>query len=174
MITSIIDFINYIGVKNMQDNLAIAHSFGCLHRNAKAYIVDACRAWNLTYSEYVLLLRLYEEEGRSQEELAAELDLDKAAITRSIQLLEQKNFLRRETDAKDKRRKHLFVTEYARTQQNELQDILGTWVEYLSEGISKSERDIVVQALTKLAVRSGEADFIGNVRKRIRHEVKRS
>jgi DNA-binding MarR family transcriptional regulator len=156
----------------MQDNLAIAHSFGRLHRNAKAYIVDACRAWNLTYSEYVLLLRLYEEEGRSQEELAAELDLDKAAITRSIQLLEQKNFLRRETDTADRRKKLLFVTPYARTQQTVLQDVLGKWIESLSQDLTKEETETVVTVLTKLAIRSGEADFIGSVRKRMKQEAK--
>lgn len=156
----------------MQDNLAIAHSFGRLHRNAKAYIVDACRAWNLTYSEYVLLLRLYEEEGRSQEELAAELDLDKAAITRSIQLLEQKNFLLRKTDMADRRKKLLFVTDYARTQQDVLQAVLGKWIESLSQAVTKEEVETVTKVLTKLAVRSGEPDFIGSVRKRMKQEAK--
>lgn len=156
----------------MQDNLAIAHSFGRLHRNAKAYIVDACRAWNLTYSEYVLLLRLYEEEGRSQEALAAELDLDKAAITRSIQLLEQKNFLLRKTDTADRRKKLLFVTDYARTQQDVLQAVLGKWIESLSQAVTKEEVETVTKVLTKLAVRSGEPDFIGSVRKRMKQEAK--
>lgn len=154
----------------MQDNLSIAHCFARLHRNAKAYIVDSCRAWNLTYSEYVLLLRLFEEEGCSQEDLAMELDLDKAAITRSIQLLEQKNFLYRKTDTTDRRKKKLFVTPYGRSQQQILQKILESWVEYLAEGISPKEFDVVVRAFAKLSVRSGAADF-NKVRKGIQQEA---
>lgn len=52
----------------------------------------------------MLLIRIYDAEGLSQEELAGVLYLDKAVVTRSLTLLEQKGLIRR--DARMRSRSH--------------------------------------------------------------------
>ena len=70
------------------DYLAVAHSFGLLHRRSQAVVWEKCQEIGLSYSGYGLLLTLFEHEGSSQEELAARLFMDKTVVTREIQSLD--------------------------------------------------------------------------------------
>ena len=65
------------------DYVSIGRCFTILHRRSQAFVTAACARLHLTYSEYVLMIRLYDAEGASQEELASMLYLDKAVVTRS-------------------------------------------------------------------------------------------
>ena len=82
------------------DYLDIAHCFGVIRRRSQAFVVEACEKLHLTYSEYALLLKLYDAEGCSQDDMAGMLYLDKAVVTRVIKTLEGKGFIYREQDDK--------------------------------------------------------------------------
>ena len=68
------------------DYLAVAHSFGLLHRRSQAVVWEKCQEIGLSYSGYGLLLTLFEHEGSSQEELAARLFMDKTVVTERSRL----------------------------------------------------------------------------------------
>ena len=60
------------------DNLQVARCFSILDGRSRSYVLEACRPLQLTYSEYVLLLRLFDCEGASQEDLSRALQTDKS------------------------------------------------------------------------------------------------
>ena len=141
------------------DHLAVAQSFGLLHRRSQTMISEKCQGIGVSYSGYGLLLTLFAHEGSSQEELSARLFMDKAVVTREIQALEAQGFVTRYRDAQDKRRKRLYLTPLARAHQAFLEGLLHRWLEYLCVGTTEEERETVQRLFPRLAFRAMAADF---------------
>ena len=59
----------------------------------------------LTSSDVLYLALLYEQDGRTQDEMAEAYTVDRAATTRSLQGLEKKGLVRREVDTFDRRQR---------------------------------------------------------------------
>ena len=91
--------------------------FGILNRRSQAYIVKACEPLDITFSEYVLILNLYDHEGVSQEDMAGLMFVDKAVVARTIKSLEAKGYVRRVQGEQDKRIKRLYTTEKGNEQE---------------------------------------------------------
>ncbi|MGM0545211.1 MAG: MarR family transcriptional regulator [Bacteroidota bacterium] len=70
----------------------------------------AAKGVNLTIEQYFILNILDNEDGLILQDLAEIVDRDKSAVLRHIDSLEEKHFVTRVTDRKDKRRKLLLVT----------------------------------------------------------------
>ena len=141
------------------DYVNIGRWFTILNRRSQLFVTQCCKDLNITYSEYVLLIRIYDAEGLSQEELASVLFLDKAVVTRSLTLLEQKGLIRREVDARDRRIRRVYLTEYARTQEAFFQGIIRAWVQYLAAGINAEEVGATIQGFHDAAMRACEVDL---------------
>lgn len=141
------------------DYVNIGRWFTILNRRSQLFVTQCCKDLNITYSEYVLLIRIYDAEGLSQEELASVLFLDKAVVTRSLTLLEQKGLVRREQDTHDRRVKRIFLTEYAKTQKEFFQGIIKAWVKYLAAGMDAAEVGTTIQGFHDAANRACNADI---------------
>ena len=87
------------------------------------------------------------------------LFLDKAVVTRSLTLLEQKGLVRREQDTHDRRVKRIFLTEYAKTQKEFFQGIIKSWVKYLAAGMDAAEVGTTIQGFHDAATRACNADI---------------
>jgi DNA-binding MarR family transcriptional regulator len=61
-----------------------------LYRQFQIYINNALKDLDITSSEYIFLIKLYENEELSQEELSSIYYVDKAATARSLKRLEKK------------------------------------------------------------------------------------
>ncbi|MGP1406921.1 MarR family winged helix-turn-helix transcriptional regulator [Selenomonas sp.] len=141
------------------ENLQVARCFSVLDGRSRSYVLEACRPLKITYSEYVVLLRLFDCEGVSQEDLSRVLHTDKSAVARTLKLLEQKGFICREKDAEDRRIKRIRLTEYGRMQHTFLMSVMNCWVNYLIDTLSPQDVDSVARNFQVLAQRSSEADF---------------
>ena len=51
----------------MDEYINIGRWFSVLHRRSQIFVVEACEKLHLTYSEYVMLLRIYDHEGARQD-----------------------------------------------------------------------------------------------------------
>jgi DNA-binding MarR family transcriptional regulator len=73
-------------------------SLGYLTGSVSQVMADRLRrdflaqGFDLTHSQYVLLLDLFEEDGLTQQKLAAQVFKDKAAVKRSVDALVEKGF----------------------------------------------------------------------------------
>lgn len=150
------------------ENLQVARCFSVLDGRSRSYVLEACRPLKITYSEYVVLLRLFDCEGVSQEDLSRVLHTDKSAVARTLKLLEQKGFICREKDAEDRRIKRIRLTEYGRMQHTFLMSVMNGWVNYLIDTLSPQDVDSVARNFQVLAQRSSEADFQEIIGKTIR------
>ena len=140
--------------KRVMEDCKISRYFSILHRRSQQFIAAACAPLSLSYPECILLFAVFEEQGKSQDELADILFLDKAVITRTITLLEHKNFLYREQDSKDRRIKRIFLTDEARRHEDFITDIFSKWTSYLFAGFNEKDLRSIEFAISTLADRA--------------------
>ncbi len=66
---------------------------------------------DLTYTQYILMMVLWEHQSRSVKELGEALYLDSGTLTPVLKKLEQKGYVRRERSARDERSLIVTVTQ---------------------------------------------------------------
>ena len=137
----------------------IGRSFSILHRRSQLFVTAACERLCLSYLEYVALLRILSSEGLSQEDLAAALCLDKAVVTRTIALLEEKNLAYREKDVRDRRMKRIYPTEQAKAEQGFLEEILASWMNYLRQDMDPQMTETAARGILLAAERASKANI---------------
>ena len=151
------------------DYLSASLSFGIVRRRIQALVVEASMDLGLTYAEFSMLLILFDREGCSQDDMTAYLHVDKAAITRVIKKLEERGYIYRQQDTTDRRLKRLYLTDEGRKIEKRIKDIVRRILDYLSEGYSQNETDLIIKCLHDMAQRLGKADaqeVFGERRKR--------
>lgn len=89
----------------------------------------------LTSSDVLYLALLYEQDGRTQDEMAEAYTVDRAATTRSLQGLEKKGLVRREVDTFDRRIRRVYLTEKAMQYRTAIRRM----ADALFEGMSEEE-----------------------------------
>ena len=144
----------------MDDYVNVGRWFSILHRRSQLFVVEACQKLDLTFSEYIMLIRIYDHEGAKQDDLAAMLYLDKAVVTRTINLLVNKGFIYREADSSDRRIRHIYLTDYGRQQHDFLRNVIQGWVDYLVKDMDKAEVKELFEGFHKLVEKACDADLV--------------
>ena len=139
--------------------LHAGHDFGIINMRSQAYITEACQPWDLSYSEYVTLMNLYDLDGCSQSDLCKEMKADKALVARSLKALEEKGYVCRRQKDGDRRFKFIYLTPKARGIQGELESLLETWITYLVAELDEAKREEMLAMLHAIAERADEADL---------------
>lgn len=91
----------------------------------------------LSPEQWLILNRLYDKDGLSQNQLTDSLFKDKSNITRIIDSMEKNNWVRREKNAEDKRSYLIYLTDKAKQEKGALWDF------------ALKERELVYKGLTK-------------------------
>lgn len=111
---------------------------------------------DLQSSHYAFVLAICREPGRSQEELARELCVNKSTAARNVNYLEEKGYVSRLPLPQDKRQFSVFPTERARQVLPEIKAASAEWMTRLSEGIAQEELDIFVSVLQRMQEKARE------------------
>ncbi|MEM7028030.1 MAG: MarR family winged helix-turn-helix transcriptional regulator [Chloroflexota bacterium] len=103
--------------------------------------------YDITPEEWVILNRLWQKEGRSQNELAETTIKDKTTVTRFLNRMEKKGLVVRQNSSEDARVKHVYLTAYGK----ELETVLIPIAEaLLSAGVANIDKGDVDKAFTVL------------------------
>ncbi|SMC23357.1 DNA-binding transcriptional regulator, MarR family [Clostridium acidisoli DSM 12555] len=132
---------------------------GVLNRQSQAYISNALKNINISYSECVFLSNLYNNEGINQEELSSILFIDKTLTAKSIKSLEEKGFLIRERCEIDKRSKRLYLTDKGRGCKEEIFSRLEKWINFITDGMDIKTKNVVFNGLRLMSERAASANF---------------
>jgi DNA-binding MarR family transcriptional regulator len=114
---------------------------------------------NISYSEHIILMNLYEKEGINQEELSSILLIDKALTARSVKSLEKKGFVIRKNIPEDRRFKKLFLTDKAKSQKDFFYSLVQRWENFTIEGLDPVIKDQIFTGFKAMAEKSATADF---------------
>lgn len=118
-----------------------------LGRKSQRYIGNALSKYNLTAAEQPFFMAMHLHEGVTQEELTALVCVDKAVTTRVVKSLEEKGFLIRIHDTRDRRQNRIYPTEAARQLVDTVQKELLHFNDLLTQGIDPHSLELLYQAL---------------------------
>lgn len=132
----------------------IKHNIGrlisILHRQAQIFHTQQLKDLNISSSEFPFLLYLNGNDGATQETLVNFYGMDKAAVARSIQSLEEKELVYRAKSSDDLRCNHIYLTHNARQLMPELRQRVDRWSDYLKEDMNISDVENVIEGLIKM------------------------
>ncbi len=121
-----------------------------ISRSQAVYRHNKISAPDLQSSHYAFALAICREPGRSQEELARELCVNKSTVARNLNFLEEKGYISRAPLPHDKRQFSVHPTEKMLCVLPEIKAASIEWMTLLSEGIPQSELDIFDSVLERM------------------------
>ena len=127
-----------------------------ISRSQAIYRHSRISAADLQTGHYAFALAICREPGRSQEELARELCINKSTVARNLNFLEEKGYISRAPLPSDRRQFAVTPTEKMLAVLPEIKQASGEWMVLLSEGIPQEELDIFNSVLERMQARARE------------------
>ena len=127
-----------------------------ISRSQAIYRQNKISAKDLHTSHYAFVLAICREPGRSQEELAKELCLNKSTVARTLNCLEEKGYILRNALPNDKRQFSVYPTEKMLAILPEVKKASVEWITLLSEGIPQEELEVFNSVLSRMQNRARE------------------
>ena len=128
------------------------------YRSFFSLVDSRLEGYEIDSDELHLLLALYREDGRQQKELGEDFDLDKATMARKLEDIEAKDYIRREEDPEDRRRKVIYLTGKGRSREPEFRELLESVEKEIRQKLSSEEIESLVQNLESLCKAFDEVD----------------
>lgn len=106
----------------------------------------------ITCKQFFLLacMNLYAMEAPTANELAKTMGCSRQNVKEILNSLEKKRLIRLEMDAKDKRKKRVYLTEQAQIMSAKYQQRETDFLQHLYEGVSDEEVDYAYSIISKL------------------------
>ena len=127
-----------------------------ISRSQAVYRHGKVSAADLQPGHYAFVLAICREPGRSQEEIARELCLNKSTVARNLNCLEEKGYISRTALPNDKRQFSVYPTEKMLDVLPEIRKASADWMTLLSEGIPDEELDVFNSVLERMQARARE------------------
>lgn len=104
----------------------------------------------LCSAHHSLVLAICREPGRSQDDLAKDICIDKSGVARALASLEAKGFVERKPDPNNKRKLLVFPTEKLLEIIPSVRSVTAEWNRIVSEGISEEEFAVFQSVLFRI------------------------
>jgi DNA-binding MarR family transcriptional regulator len=127
-----------------------------ISRSQAVYRQNIVSAKDLGAGHYAFALTICHSPGRSQEELARELCINKSTVARNLNRMEEKGYITRTPLPNDKRQFSVYPTEKMRAILPEIKRASEEWTLLLSEGIPEDELAIFQSVLTRMQEKARE------------------
>ncbi len=128
----------------------IAQDFGIIFRQLNIFLNRELEGTEISASETMYLGFLYQHDGVTQDDLVKAFSVDKAAVARTVQAMEEKGFIIRKSDSNDKRAKRVCLTDKALSCRQKLIQLQNKWHSITSAGISAEDSAIFEKVLDKI------------------------
>ena len=127
-----------------------------ISRSQSIYRHNKIKAEDLQSSHYAYVLAICRDQGRSQEEIAQDLCVNKSTVARNLNYLEEKGYILRKSLPSDKRQFSVYPTEKMLNVLPEIKAVSTEWMTLLSEGIPEGELDIFNSVLLRMQTKARE------------------
>ena len=127
-----------------------------ISRSQAVYRHNKISASDMNAGQYAFALAICREPGRSQEEIARELCLNKSTVARNLNCLEENGYITRTPLPNDKRQFSVYPTDKMLSVLPEIKQASLEWMALLSEGIPQEELDIFDSVLERMQARARE------------------
>ncbi|AFM41329.1 transcriptional regulator [Desulfosporosinus acidiphilus SJ4] len=134
----------------MKNEYLIGRYISTLYRYGQSYSTKRLETLNIG-SGYGLMMRLYRQDGQSQEELSNFLKIDKGTTAKTLKRLEDEGYLLRKIDEKDRRAYKVFLTPKGYSVIPEIQSVIMDWENLITSGFNDEEIRKVEAILRRMA-----------------------
>ena len=114
----------------------------------------------LTRAQWRVLARISRNEGCTQTELAAELEIEKPTLGRLIDRLQANDWVERRADENDARTKRVFLTSRAQPVLKKMYSLADDVLDAAFSGLTRDQADQLLQSL--LHVKSNLSEILIN------------
>ncbi len=139
-----------------QDEIPILQSLGyLLNKSALYFKINALKCFkennfSITLEQFAIMAILFRQNGLYQRQLAKLSLKDRPNITRLIDILEEKQFVYRETDPNNKRIFKVFITEAGKNQVEQISPSLKEIHNRALAGIPEEQQDLFKKILGQI------------------------
>ena len=120
-------------------------------RRAHASLLDQkLKPYNMSHGQLFLLIILYKGDGVYQQTLCQAYNLNKAAVGRSINKLEEKGLITKELDPADNRRKLIYLTDKAKDLKPKFFEILDAVEAQVRSNLTEEEVATFLRLIKKI------------------------
>ena len=109
---------------------------------------------DLQSAHYAFVLAICREPGRSQEEIARELCINKSTAARNLNCLEEKGYITRNELPNDRRQFAVYPTEKMLSVLPEIRLASREWMALISDGIPEDELSVFNSVLERMQERA--------------------
>lgn len=127
-----------------------------ISRSQAVYRHSRITAEGLQSGHYAYILIICREPGRSQEDLARELCVNKSTVTRNVNYLEENGYVSRLPYPSDKRQFSVHPTDKALAVLPEIKQASVEWMTLLSDGIPPADLHIFDTVLQRMQEKARE------------------
>lgn len=127
-----------------------------ISRSQAVYRQNNIKNDELQSGHYSFILAIHREPGRSQEELARELCVNKSTVARNLNYLEEKGYILRKPLPNDKRQFSVHPTDKMLETMPKIREVSRNWMALLSEGIPETDLETFVSVLTRMQEKARE------------------
>ena len=120
----------------------------CLKRELRRSFRE--QGFNITPYQWIILYRLWQQEGLTQAEIADHTIRDKPTITRMIDVMEKHGLLVRKNDHNDRRAYKIYLTNSGRQLKERLPEVVASHIGKACRGIGKKELEVTLETLAKI------------------------
>lgn len=105
---------------------------------------------DLTKEQMVVLKKLHDEDGLSQNELAFLTLRNKSSLTRLLSKMEKKGYINRMQSSKDKRINNVFLTNFGKDTFMKTKPAIKEMITVTEQNISEVEKQQIIRTLKKI------------------------
>ena len=105
---------------------------------------------DLTKEQMIVLKRLHDNDGLSQNELAFLTLRNKSSLTRLLSKMERKQYIFRKQCKEDKRINHVFLAETGKKVFQKSKPAIREMIDTMEQNISDSEKQQIIKTLKKI------------------------
>ena len=106
--------------------------------------------YGLTNAQFCVLVKLLEEEGITQTELAHRLYIESPTLVRTLDKMEEANIIERRKDPSDRRAYHIYLKPKGKKMRNFVDEIGFAVQREATKGISKDDIENLRKSLFKI------------------------
>lgn len=114
----------------------IGKSLTIINKSFKFFLKNSLKEYDLNSAEGLVLLILFDSDGSTQEQIIEEIQHDKGVMTRTMQSLEEKEYVKRYKNNLDNRSFRFYLTDKAKLFKEQLISILKEWNNVILNGLN--------------------------------------
>ncbi len=115
-------------------------SISILYRKSHTWLNNSCAQYRLSAAQAGIILIVCDFQSLTQDDITKRLSLDKSVIAKTVTKLEERGFVRRSTNVRDKRTFDVFPTEKAWDAYPHVRNQIDSCVQHMTQQMTDSEQ----------------------------------